>query len=125
MALFLLVKPVSVLADSVRGKLLFTEKHCVLCHDIKLPGAEFRPIGPGLRGVGERHSRGWLSRWLANPAKVWRAGGPKVRDINRRYFEYRGSIARPRDSFMATVIGKKVHLTASEIKDLIDYLLTL
>ena len=123
--LLLLAKPGDLSADSERGKKLFKEKHCALCHNIELPGTEFKPICPGLRGVKNRHGRGWLAKWLANPGKVWKTGDTNVRDINRRYFAYRGIKSRPRESFMATVIGKTIYLSPTEIKDLIDYLLTL
>ena len=115
----------SAAADPVRGKQLFKGKSCALCHRIELPGTEFKPFCPGLLGVKERHRRNWLRKWLADPAAVWQTDDGNVQDINRRYFAYRGSKPRPRESFMATVIGKTVYLTAAEIEDLLDYLMTL
>ncbi|MFQ5672397.1 MAG: c-type cytochrome [Nitrospinales bacterium] len=112
-------------ADAETGKRLFKEKNCYLCHDVTLPGAEFKPVGPGLKNVRKRHRREWLSRWLKNPAAVWKSGGADIRDINARYFKYRNAKPRPRDSFMATVIGKTIILSADEIEHLVDYLLTL
>ena len=122
---FVLTNPGTLLADPERGKILFTEKRCVLCHNITASGTEFKPVCPGLRGVKNRHSQEWLFEWLADPAGTWKKNGVQVRDINRRYFAYRGSKPRPRKSFMATVIGKTVHLSFTEIEDLIDYLMTL
>ena len=124
-ALFLFGFAASAISDPIRGKQLFKEKKCELCHRIELPGTEFKPICPGLLGVKERHRRDWLRKWLADPAGVWKTNGADVQDINRRYFAYRGSKPRFRESFMSTVIGKTVHLTAKEIEDLIDYLITL
>ncbi len=112
-------------ADSKRGKKLFKEKRCVLCHDITLPGTVFKPICPGLKGVKARHNKLWIKKWLQNPAKVWAGKDKDVQDILKRYFEYRGSKPKPRESFMATVIGKQVHLTDEEIDDLIEFLWTL
>ncbi|MBI4384880.1 MAG: cytochrome c [Nitrospinae bacterium] len=111
--------------DPVRGKILFKEKKCLLCHDIALPGTEFKPMCPGLQGVSARHSREWTARWLKNPAAVWRTGDADVQDIDARYFNFRGSKPKPRESFMATVIGKQVILSGDEIEDLLDYLWTL
>jgi len=121
----LLISPAQAKADPERGRLLFKEKHCVLCHKIHLPGTVFKPACPGLKGVGERHSREWLRKWLADPAAVWATHDADVQDILDRYFEYRGTKPKPRESFMATVIGKRVKLTDEEIEALIAYLLTL
>jgi len=112
-------------ADANVGERLFKKKNCRLCHDVTLPGSEFKPVGPGLKDVRKRHRREWLRRWLKNPAAVWKSGGADVGDINARYFRYRGAKPRPRDSFMATVIGKTIILSPDEIEHLIDYLLTL
>ena len=112
-------------ADPVSGKRLFEEKACAICHNIELPGTEFKPICPGLLGVKKRHRRDWLRKWLADPAAVWQTKDLGIQDINQRYFAYRGSKPRPRESFMATVIGKTVHLTKSEIENIIDYLMVL
>ena len=112
-------------ADQARGKRLFREKYCILCHDENQSGTVIKPICPGLKHIHTRHSREWLGRWLADPKGVWQTNDADVQDINRRYFQYRGSKPKPRESFMATVIGKTVKLLPDEIEDLIDYLLTL
>lgn len=112
--------PASLFADS--GEALFREKHCILCHNINNPGTVFAPVCPGLQGVRHRHSKEWVRKWLKNPAAVWAENGADVQDINARYFRYRGSRPKPRESFMATVIGKKVVLTDQEIEALIEYL---
>ena len=104
------------------GEALFKEKHCALCHNIRNPGTVFAPMCPGLKGVRHRHSRDWVRQWLKDPSTVWAGNGADVQDINTRYFRYRGSQPKPRKSFMATVIGKKVVLTDEEIEVLIDYL---
>lgn len=112
-------------ADPVLGKQLFKEKNCVLCHDVALPGTEFKPVGPGLKNVRERHNKDWLKKWLENPEAVWETDDEDVQDINTRYFKFRGIKPQPRESFMATVVGKIILLTSEEIEHLIDYLLTL
>lgn len=112
--------PSTLFADP--GKALFKEKYCVLCHRIHNPGTVFAPVCPGLQGVRHRHSKDWVRKWLKDPAAVWATDDTDVQDINARYFRYRGSQPRPRESFMATIIGKKVVLTDEEIEALIDYL---
>ncbi len=114
-----------LLADPGLGQQLFKEKNCALCHKTQNPGTVFSPVCPGLKDVRHRHSRDWLRKWLKDPAAVWAANDANVRDINARYFRYRGSKPKPRESFMATIIGKKVVLTDEEIEALIDYLWTL
>lgn len=109
-----------LLADP--GAVLFKEKHCTLCHNIHNPGTVFSPICPGLQGVRHRHSKEWVRQWLKDPARVWATHDAGVQDINARYFRYRGSKPKPRDSFMATVIGKQVVLTDEEIELLVEYL---
>ena len=114
------VAPSTLLAD--RGAALFKEKYCVLCHNIRNPGTVFAPVCPGLQGVRHRHSKDWVRKWLKDPAAVWVGNDADVQDINARYFRYRGSQPKPRESFMATIIGKGVVLTDEEIKVLIEYL---
>jgi len=114
------VAPSALFADP--GAALFKKKHCALCHNIRNPGTVFAPVCPGLQGVRHRHSKDWVRKWLKDPAAVWAANDANVKDINTRYFRYRGSRPKPRESFMATIIGKKVVLTDKEIEALIDYL---
>ena len=113
------------MANPLRGKQLFKQKSCALCHRVDLPGTEFNPICPGLLGVKKRYRRSWLRKWLADPSAVWQTDDENIREINQRYFAYRGSKLHPRESFMATVIGNTIHLTVEEIESLIDYLMTL
>ncbi|MGV7220023.1 MAG: c-type cytochrome [Nitrospinales bacterium] len=115
----------SVYADSQIGKLIFKKRNCSLCHVVTRPGTEFKPVCPGLKGVKQQHSKSWVRQWLKNPAEVWKTNDVDVQSINKRYFEYRGSKPKPRESFMATVVGKSYVLSDEEIEHLIDYLWTL
>ena len=115
----------SVYADSQTGKLIFKKRNCSLCHVVTRPGTEFKPMCPGLKGVSQLHSKDWVRRWLKNPASVWKSNDEDVQSINTRYFRYRGSKPKPRESFMATVVGKSYILSDEEIEDLIDYLWSL
>ena len=114
--------PPLLFADPGLGPKIFKEKNCPLCHNIQNPGTVFAPMCPGLKGVRHRHSKDWVREWLKDPAAVWATNDADVQDINARYFRYRGSKPKPRESFMATIVGKKVVLTDEEIEALIDYL---
>ena len=97
-------------AEPLQGEVIFKDKRCHLCHDVTLPGTEFKPICPGLQGVRDRHDKEWVRKWLKDPAEIWKANDADVQDINVRYFKFRGGNPKPRESFMATVIGKQVIL---------------
>lgn len=112
-------------ADPVIGEQLFKGKNCALCHDITLPGTEFKPTCPGLKDVRERHGKEWLQKWLRDPGAVWETDDEGVQDIKTRYFKFRGAKPGPKESLMATVIGKIIKLSPEEIEHLIDYLHTL
>ena len=125
-ALLFLIGPGNlVFADSEKGKQIFTKRYCSLCHVVTRPGTEFKPICPGLKGVKQFHSKAWVRKWLKNPAAVWKTNDKDVQSINARYFKYRGGKPKPRESFMATIVGKRYILSDEEIEDLIDYLWTL
>ena len=71
------------------------------------------------------HSKAWVRKWLKNPAAVWKTNDKDVQSINARWFKYRGGKPKPRESFMATIVGNRYVLSDQEIEDLIDYLWTL
>lgn len=112
-------------ADTELGKRIFIKRNCVLCHRVTRPGTEFKPICPGLKEVSKRHSKEWTRKWLKDPAAVWKTNDKDVQDINARFFKFRGSKPKPRESFMANIVGKRFVLTDDEIEALIEYLWTL
>ena len=59
----------SAFAGADKGKSLFDSKKCKTCHKAQGDAAVFKPVGPGLKGVGKRHSKEWLAKWLS-PANV-------------------------------------------------------
>ena len=114
-----------VFADTEMGRQVFKKRLCSLCHVVTRPGTEFRPMCPGLKGVKRLHSKAWMRKWLKNPSAVWKTNDAGVQSINARYFKYRGGKPKPRESFMATIVGKRYVLSDKEIEDLIDYLWSL
>ena len=123
--LFLTGAGTPAFADPAVGKNIFKKRHCALCHLVSNPGTEFKPMCPGLKGVKQLHSKAWVRRWLKNPSAVWKTNDKDVQSINARYFKYRGAKPKPRESFMATIVGKRYILSDEEIENLIDYLWTL
>ena len=115
----------SAFADPEMGRQVFKKRHCALCHLVTRPGTEFKPMCPGLKGVKQFHKKEWVRKWLKNPSAVWKTNDKDVQSINARYFKYRGGKPKPRESFMATIVGKRYVLTDKEVEDLIDYLWTL
>ena len=112
-------------AESGLGKQIFIKRNCALCHRVTRPGTEFKPMCPGLKEVSKRHSKDWMRKWLKDPAAVWKTNDKDVQDIQARFFKYRGSKPKSRESFMATIVGKRFVLTDEEIEALIEYLWTL
>lgn len=55
-----------------RGRLLFTQHHCMKCHAAKngmgtAPMPELGEFAPLLAGAGERMNEAWLKNWIAAP----------------------------------------------------------
>ena len=102
-------------ADSIsaeRGATLYKDKGYAACHNIAKAGEEphRRPggkqSGPDLGGVTERRDRGWLRRWLKDPAAMRVQTRPRSRQAEG---------AAPRQLSNMT-------LSDSEIEALINYL---
>lgn len=118
-------------ADAETGKKLFGSKKCKTCHKAAGDPAKFKPVGPGLKDVGKRHSRDWLAKWLT-PAniEIWESNDADIQDLKARY-----KAAKKRDmkksqmvkNFKAGKGGKapKIVLTGDEVNHITDYLLTL
>ena len=121
----------SAFAGADEGKKLFDSKKCKTCHKAQGDAAVFKPVGPGLKGVGKRHNKEWLAKWLS-PANVeiWESNDANIQDIKARY-----KAAKKRDMKKSQMVknfkpgkgGKppKIVLTGDEVNHLVDYLLTL
>ncbi len=51
-------------AEIEKGKKLYEERRCGICHVITGQGSK---IGPDLSNVGNQRDRGWLMRFLKDP----------------------------------------------------------
>jgi cytochrome c2 len=98
--------------DAGKGKGLFEGAgKCKTCH--KIDSAKL--VGPGLAGVKDRHSDGWLHKWIGAPQAVWEANDAEVAELKKRV----GKADKPKT---AMAPGK---LTDAEIDDVVAYLKTL
>lgn len=62
------------------GKALF-DSHCAACHSL---GSE-RLVGPGLEGVTQRRSRGWLSSFISDPERMVAEKDPIALELQAKY----------------------------------------
>jgi len=100
---FVLVSAGNVVADAAKGKALFGSKACYSCHSIGDKGSKMGP-GRALDHVGKKRSRSWLTAHLKDP----------IAHRERDPASHTGNISMP-----------KIDLTAQEITDLVDFMLTL
>lgn len=62
------------------GMLVFHgQGKCKLCHNL----TDKKKVGPGLKGVTERHSERWLKLWLADPQKMWEGDDPETVQLKK------------------------------------------
>ena len=91
--------PVPSTPDAVQGKLAF-ESRCLACHSI----GDGDRLGPDLRGVTQRRTADWITRFLTDPAAML-ASDPDAQALLARY----------------TVPMPDQNLTPEEIRQLIAY----
>jgi cytochrome c2 len=65
-------KPVIAATAAAAGKDLFAKWQCVKCHVVagKLPNQEPANMAPDLANIPTRLRADWVSRWLADPARI-------------------------------------------------------
>lgn len=98
--------------DAGKGKGLFEGAgKCKTCHKTDAT----KLVGPGLAGVKDRHTEGWLKKWIGGPQAVWDANDSEVAELKKRV----GKEGKPKT---AMAPGK---LTDAEIDDVIAFLKTL
>ena len=121
-------------ADAKAGEAIFKAKakKCKTCHKAQGDPNKFKPVGPGLKGVGKRYKREWLKKWLSPENKgIWEGNGAAIQDIKARYKAAKKGKEMKKSqmvkNFGSGKGGKKpkITLTDKERKDIIDYLMTL
>ena len=138
-------------ADAATGKKIFNTKTktmtapCKQCHKAAGDPAKFKPVGPGLKGLGKRYNKERLQKWLS-PKNVELFGdaldakgkiiAAKVKDeqlldLMKRYSAAKKGKPMKKSQMVKNFApGKKgkppkITLTDEERNHLIDYLLTL
>ncbi len=109
LAIFAIGTP--VLADTSRGEAYFSDINgggCNSCHYID----ERKMVGPGLKGVSERHSEEWLRQFLTDPQATWKSDHAETLELKERMKKKRA----PRS------LCRKNEISEEQLTDLIDYL---
>lgn len=121
-------------ADVENGKKLFNSKakKCKTCHKAQGSPDKFKPVGPGLKDVGKRHTREWLVKWLSpTNNEIWESKDAGIKDIMTRYSAAKkGKVMKKSQmvkNFGPRKGGKppKIVLSDAERNDIIDFLMSL
>jgi cytochrome c2 len=96
--------------DAGAGEALFDGKgRCKTCHKT----TDAKSVGPGLAGVGSRHSDEWLAKWLADPQATWEENDAETQQLK--------GWKKGRDTAAKTAM-KIPKLSEGEIADLIAFM---
>ena len=104
-----------VLADAAKGQAVFNNTNvgnCKSCHDT----GDKKKVGPGLKGITDRASKEWLTKWLEDAQAVWDANDSYALDLKRRVKKE----GKPKPTHKPPV-----KLNTEQVTDVIDYLATL
>ena len=133
-------------ADAGKGKSLFESKakKCKTCHKATGDPNKFKPVGPGLKGVGKKLGKEYLQKWLSpNNAELWGSAIDEkgkiisepeyknLKDLMSRYkAAKKGKKMKKSQMVKNFAPGKKgkapkIVLTDQEKNDIVDYLMTL
>jgi cytochrome c2 len=107
---FIIASSNMAFADVAKGKKVFSKK-CKTCHST---GTK-KKMGPGLKGIKDRHSDAWLKKWIANSQKTWAENDKETQELKSRV--KKGKTRKK--------TKMKVKLKAGQVDDVIDYIKTL
>ncbi|MBI3815385.1 MAG: cytochrome c [Nitrospinae bacterium] len=102
-------------ADAAKGEAIFKDTkvgNCKTCHDT----GDKKKLGPGLKGISDRASKEWITKWLEDTQAVWDANEAYTQDLKKRM----NKEGKPKPAHKTPV-----KLTPEQIADLIDYIGTL
>lgn len=109
LAIFAIGKP--ALADASRGEAYFSDFNgggCNSCHYTD----DRKMVGPGLKGVSERHSEEWLRQFLTDPQATWKSDHAETLELKKRMKKKRA----PR------TLCRKNEISEQQLTNLIVYL---
>jgi len=96
--------------DPAKGEAIFKGKRkCKTCHKL----TEKKKVGPGLKGVSNRHTDAWFKKWLANPQKTWEENDPETQKLK----QWKKGRAKKKK----TAMKFKPPLSEAEIEDVIAF----
>lgn len=104
----------AALADAAKGEKYFSDLNgggCYSCHFTD----ERKMAGPGLKGVTERHTEGWLRQFLTDPQATWKSDHAETLELKKRLRKKRA----PR------TLCRKNQMSEQQLTNLIDYLKSL
>ena len=99
-------------ADAAKGEALFSDKgttKCLVCHAFGK-----KVVGPDLAGVGQRHTKPWIVKWLTDTQGTWTGSDPETADLKKRM----NKETKPKPAHMTPKLSEE------QAGDLADFLLT-
>ncbi len=100
--------------DATKGEEYFKDPEQGNCQSCHYPDSR-RLVGPGLRGVTQRHSEEWLEMFLKDPQKTWESDHHETLDLKKRV----------RKTKVPITVCRKENMTEETYKNLMDYLKSL
>lgn len=101
-------------ADVEKGEKYFTEADQGNCRSCHYPDNR-RLVGPGLKGVTQRHSEEWLVMFLKDPQKTWNSDHKETVDLKERV----------RKTRVPVTVCRKENMTPENLDNLMEYLRSL
>ncbi|VAX25007.1 hypothetical protein MNBD_NITROSPINAE02-261 [hydrothermal vent metagenome] len=97
--------------DPGKGEEIFKGKRkCKTCHKLTAK----KKVGPGLKGVTDRRSEGWLKKWLTNPQATWVENDAETQKLK----EWK----KGRKKAKKTTMKFKLPLSPTDVEDVIAFL---
>ena len=102
------------LADISQGEIFFSDINGGGCYSCHYTDAR-KMVGPGLKGISERHTDEWLQLFLTDPQATWKSDHAETLELKKRVRKKRA----PR-----TLCSKNA-MSEQQLTHLVDYLKSL
>lgn len=100
--------------DAAKGEEYFQNPEHGNCRSCHYPDSR-RLVGPGLKGITQRHSEEWLEMFLKDPQKTWKSDHHETLELKERV----------RKTRVPVTVCRKENMTAENYENLMDYLKSL